>query len=190
MGKADVLERVAVDLSRGHTAPAIQRLSSLIHLDPTDLDLRRRLADVHRMVGNWVEAGRWSYLFVDADPLETSAFERAYPSPLRRLHALRWPGLASLAPAGLPPLTAVHLFAPSSLPPLALDRLHALAVAARRDADDVRRVAVRWGRATANVRWETVRLHFSWLVFAFVAASILACVFMVIGAVTLVKWIA
>ncbi len=91
MPKADVLDRVGMDLAKGHTQPAIQRLSSLVAAHPTDLDLRRRLAAVHRLVGNWVEAGRWSYLEADADEKETGAFERAYPSPTRRLPALRWP---------------------------------------------------------------------------------------------------
>ena len=91
MAKADVLDRVAADLSRGHTQPALQRLGSLVATHPTDLDLRRRLAAVHRMVGNQVEAGRWSYLNADADPAEVLAFERAYPLPSARLRELRWP---------------------------------------------------------------------------------------------------
>jgi hypothetical protein len=91
MSKADVLDRVAADLAKGYTQPAIQRLSSLVAAHPTDLDLRRRLAAVHRLVGNRVEAGRWAYLEADADADEVGAFERAYPSPERRLHALRWP---------------------------------------------------------------------------------------------------
>jgi hypothetical protein len=91
MGKVDVLDRVAADLARGHTTPAIQRLSSLVAAHPTDLDLRRRLSAAQRMVGNPVEAGRWGYLLPDTDVAETRAFERAYPSPARRLRALRWP---------------------------------------------------------------------------------------------------
>jgi hypothetical protein len=91
MAKADVLDRVDADLARGYTAPAIQRLSSLVAAHPTDLDLRQRLAAAHRQVGNLVEAGRWSYLSSAADPRETTAFERAYPVPARRLRALRWP---------------------------------------------------------------------------------------------------
>jgi hypothetical protein len=91
MGKADVIDRVAADLARGHTTPAIQRLSSLVAAHPTDLDLRRRLAAAQRVVGNAVEAGRWGYLTPDTDPAETLAFERAYPSPERRLRALHWP---------------------------------------------------------------------------------------------------
>src|SRR5256884_4466700 len=91
MPKADVLDRVDADLARGHTAPAIQRLSSLVAAHPTDLDLRRRLAAVHRMIGNQIEAGRWEYLHADADPHATAAFERAYPSAAQRLREVRWP---------------------------------------------------------------------------------------------------
>ena len=91
MPKADVLDRVDADLARGHTAPAIQRLSSLVAAHPTDLDLRRRLAAVHRMIGNQIEAGRWEYLHADADPHATAAFERAYPSASHRLREVRWP---------------------------------------------------------------------------------------------------
>jgi hypothetical protein len=97
MSKADVLDRVAVDLAQGHTQPAIQRLSSLVAAHPTDLDLRRRLAAVHRLVGNRIEAGRWTFLEADADEVEVDAFERAYPSPEHRLKALRWPGDNRLA---------------------------------------------------------------------------------------------
>jgi hypothetical protein len=91
MPKVDVLDRVDADLARGHTAPAIQRLSSLVAAHPTDLDLRRRLAAIHRMVGNRIEAGRWAYLHADVDPAETAAFERAYPSATQRLREVRWP---------------------------------------------------------------------------------------------------
>lgn len=91
MAKADVLDRVAADLADGRTQPALQRLGSLVATHPTDLDLRRRLASVHRMTGNRIEAGRWSYLYADADPEEIRAFERAFPSPAVRLRKLRWP---------------------------------------------------------------------------------------------------
>jgi hypothetical protein len=89
--KPDVLDRIATDLAQGRTEPAIRRLASLVAAHPTDLDLRQRLAGAHRLVGNTVAAGRWSYLNADADPGETAAFERAYPSPQQRLRRLRWP---------------------------------------------------------------------------------------------------
>ncbi len=100
MSKPGVLDRVAADLARGRVQPAIQRLSSLAAAHPTDLDLRRRLAGLHRMVGNRVEAGRWDYLTPGAattgaaTTAEVAAFERAFPSPTRRLSALRWPDWA------------------------------------------------------------------------------------------------
>lgn len=98
MAKAHVLDKVAVDLTRGHTQPAIQRLSSLVAAHPHDLDLRHRLAAIHRMTGNAVEAGRWDYLWPGTEPAETAAFERAFPSAQRRLSKLHWPGSPNLAP--------------------------------------------------------------------------------------------
>lgn len=94
MAKSNLMERVANDLAKGHTHPAKQRLHSLVAAHPTDLDLRRQLADVYRQTGDLVEAGRWSYLDEDADPIEILAFERAYPSLAGRRVALRWPGEA------------------------------------------------------------------------------------------------
>lgn len=97
MGKTSVLDRVAADLARGLTHPAIQRLSSLVAAHPTDLDLRRRLAAVHRRVGNRIQAGRWDYLTIGADSSDTTAFERAFPSAAERLREMRWPYRASAA---------------------------------------------------------------------------------------------
>ena len=91
MAKSNVLDRVAADLAGGRTQPAIQRLGSLVAAHPTDLDLRQRLSAVHRLVGNRIEAGRWGYLNAEADPADTGAFERAFPSPAVRLRKLRWP---------------------------------------------------------------------------------------------------
>src|SRR2546430_13942202 len=101
MAKADVLDRVAADLACGYTAPAIQRLASLVHAHPTDLDLRRRLAAVHRMVGNRVEAGRGGDPPAGAGPAGTEALERADPSPGRRPRVPDWP-----APPRAPPRIA------------------------------------------------------------------------------------
>jgi uncharacterized protein DUF6584 len=98
MAKAHVLDKVAVDLTHGHTQPAIQRLSSLVAAHPHDLDLRHRLAAIHRMTGNAVEAGRWDYLWPGAEPAETAAFERAFPTAQRRLSKLQWRGSPDLAP--------------------------------------------------------------------------------------------
>lgn len=97
MAKTYVLDRVAADLARGFTHPAIQRLSSLVAEYPNDLDLRRRLAAVHRRVGNRIQAGRWDYLTIGADARDTRAFERAFPSAVARLREVRWPYRASEA---------------------------------------------------------------------------------------------
>jgi hypothetical protein len=86
-----VLARVEDDLRAGHTFIAIQRLTTLVQGDPANLTLRRRLAHVHLAVGNWVEAGRWSYLDEDRDAHAVAAFERAFRHPAARLAALRWP---------------------------------------------------------------------------------------------------
>jgi hypothetical protein len=100
MAKTYVLDRVAADLARGCTHPAIQRLSSLVAAHPNDLDLRRRLAAVHRRVGNRIQAGRWDYLTIGADSRDTRAFERAFPSAVARLREVRWPHRAGLAATG------------------------------------------------------------------------------------------
>lgn len=91
MPKSNLMERVANDLAKGHTHPAKQRLHSLIAAHPNDLDLRRQLAEIYRQTGDLVQAGRWSYLLEDADPVEVLAFERAYPNVIVRRIALRWP---------------------------------------------------------------------------------------------------
>jgi len=173
MAKADVLDRVAADLSRGHTQPAIQRLGSLVAAHPTDLDLRRRLAAVHRMVGNQVEAGRWSYLNADADPAEIQAFERAYPSPATRLRELCWPAQEGHAATDF-----------------ARDRLAALAGAGDSTVD---RPATRStvdrpaGRpATAPGPAPAIQRH-RWRYR--LAALLVAAPFAVIGAFTVVQWI-
>jgi hypothetical protein len=171
MAKADVLDRVAADLSRGHTQPAIQRLGSLVAAHPTDLDLRRRLAAVHRMVGNQVEAGRWSYLNADADPAEIQAFERAYPSPATRLRELCWPAQEGHAATDF-----------------ARDRLAALAGAGDSTVDrpvirsTVDRSAGRPATAMApTTPWYRWRYR--------LVALLVAVPFAVIGAFTVVQWI-
>jgi hypothetical protein len=159
MGKADVLDRVAVDLARGHTQPAIQRLSSLVTAHPTDLDLRRRLAAVHRMVGNRVEAGRWSYLQSDAAEVEVDAFERAYRSPTRRLAALRWSASTRLAATGY-----------------ARQRLDDLAALASAERSTLLRAVV------ARSRWSPTGV-------ALLMTALAGAVFVVIGAVTALEWV-
>ncbi len=128
MSKSDVLERVRADLVRGRTEPAIRRLSSLVAAHPTDLDLRRRLAAVHRLVGNAVEAGRWSYLGADVDPQEARAFEAAYPSPAQRLRRLRWPAQQGHPATEFARTRLAELTAAAQVPPTRPRRRPVLAV--------------------------------------------------------------
>ena len=60
---------------------------------PQRLDARERLADIYRLDGNHIEAGRWSYLSEHAAPDEVAAFERACRhNPVRIMRGLRWRG--------------------------------------------------------------------------------------------------
>jgi hypothetical protein len=90
VAKPDVLARVKSDLAHGRTHIAIQRLRTLIAIDPDDLEVREALASVYRMTGNLQEAGRWSFLAVRVVPEEIAAFERANPQPWLRLRLLRY----------------------------------------------------------------------------------------------------
>ena len=60
---------------------------------PHDLDLRHELVAVYRAEGNISQAGRWDYLSESADPRETSAFAHAFQDdPIALMRALRWTG--------------------------------------------------------------------------------------------------
>lgn len=77
---------------------ARQRLVGLIDAFPTRLDVRERLADVYRRLGDRAQAGRWSYLAEIRDPAEIEAFERSLGrDPVRLMRALRWRGPESAA---------------------------------------------------------------------------------------------
>ncbi|MEZ0446896.1 DUF6584 family protein [Cellulomonas sp. ICMP 17802] len=71
------LARVDEDLRKGDVAMARTRLQSLVLSLPQALDARERLAEIYRLDGDRVEAGRWSYLAEQRDQDEVSAFERA-----------------------------------------------------------------------------------------------------------------
>jgi hypothetical protein len=92
------LARVDDDLSRGDVEMARTRLQSLVRSLPNRVDARQRLADVYRLDGDLVEAGRWSYLSPQADPADVAAFERACgDDPVRIMRGLRWTGSEDLA---------------------------------------------------------------------------------------------
>lgn len=92
------LARVEADLRIGDVTMARTRLLSLLQSQPYHLDARERLADVYRLDGNHVEAGRWSYLSEPRDPAEVAAFEHACGrNPIRIMRALHWRGFEEAA---------------------------------------------------------------------------------------------
>ncbi|MET9427078.1 DUF6584 family protein [Streptomyces sp. NPDC003036] len=93
----DTLARVEADLAAGRVPVARRRLRSLVSSFPSDLTLRRRLAEVYRLYGEPAEAGRWMYLEEDRDEAETAAFEERYRTGPRRMRALAWHGPEALA---------------------------------------------------------------------------------------------
>lgn len=87
------LRKAADEVRRGDLASVLrarQRLVGLVTTYPDRLDLRDRLAEVYRLLGDAAQAGRWSYLSEVRDEVEVAAFERAYRTPLARLTALHW----------------------------------------------------------------------------------------------------
>jgi hypothetical protein len=164
MPKSTVLDRVAADLAQGRTAPAIQRLSSLVHAHPADLDLRRQLAAVHRRAGDPVEAGRWGYLLADAPAAELAAFERAYPQPGPRWRRLGWHAPIASAPTGY-----------------ARDQLTALSAQAQ-----ARAVAPAWGSVADGGQGRALPPAAR---IALVAAFAVLLALVAVGAVTVAQWL-
>lgn len=95
------LHKAAEELRRGDLASVLrarQRVAGLVGTYPHRLDLRERLAEVYRVLGQPAQAGRWTYLSEHRDPEETLAFERAYRRAEARLGALSWQGTIDDAP--------------------------------------------------------------------------------------------
>ncbi|WP_330272983.1 hypothetical protein OG205_39905 [Lentzea sp. NBC_00516] len=95
------LHKAAEELRRGDLASVLsarQRVAGLVGTYPRRLDLRERLAEVYRVLGQPAQAGRWTYLSEDRDPEELLAFERAYRRADARLVALSWQGRVDEAP--------------------------------------------------------------------------------------------
>lgn len=87
------LARVEAELQAGELMSALGRLRGLRGTYPQNLEVRDRLAEVYRRVGDPVQAGRWAYLAEHRLPDETAAFERAFGrDPVRLMGALRWSG--------------------------------------------------------------------------------------------------
>lgn len=95
------LHKAAEELRRGDLASVLrarQRIAGLVGSYPHRLDLRNRLAEVYRVLGQPAQAGRWTYLSDERVPAETEAFERAYRRAQVRLIALNWSGRIEEAP--------------------------------------------------------------------------------------------
>jgi hypothetical protein len=183
MPKPDVLDRVSADLAQGHTQPAIQRLSSLVAAHPTDLDLRRRLAGLHRMVGNRIEAGRWDYLTPGADGDEVAAFERAFPWPSRRLAALRWPQVSEVLVRGATCRPGrVARTSPRS-------RTSDSGLAATGYARERLESLVRAARMERAKQGAKERRGWSPRAAGLAAAGLMAAFFVVLGSVTVAQWL-
>jgi hypothetical protein len=73
----DVLTEVEDDLAHGDHASARRRLREALITRPHRMDLRRRLAEVYRMLGDLPQAGRWGFLEDDAPADEIQAFRTA-----------------------------------------------------------------------------------------------------------------
>ncbi|MFB7944843.1 DUF6584 family protein [Kitasatospora phosalacinea] len=99
MSVESTLARAAAELREGRHRQARLRLHGLLSGRPTDLAVRRRLADAYRLTGHLDESGRWNYLDEALSPAERAAFERRFRAPARRLAALRWPDPARTPPS-------------------------------------------------------------------------------------------
>ncbi|HEY8474405.1 MAG TPA: DUF6584 family protein [Natronosporangium sp.] len=181
MAKPYVLDRIAADLARGCTHPAIQRLSSLVAAYPHDLDLRRRLAAVHRRVGNRIQAGRWDYLTIGADSRDTVAFERAFPSAVARLREVRWPMAASHAATEYARRRLAKLMAGA-------DAERPRVRSAARPGRRVRLIDRLTGRVLAAIRPFSPSVG-PGTVLAVAIGMVLATPLAVIGLVTVVEWV-
>jgi len=89
VAKQDVLARVELDLERGHTHLALQRLAALATEHPDDLEIRGMRGRINHRIGNFAEAGRWGFLTEDVDEADLAAFERAFKQPWDRVRALK-----------------------------------------------------------------------------------------------------
>ncbi|MEU4739966.1 DUF6584 family protein [Actinosynnema sp. NPDC023658] len=156
------LHKVDEEVGRGDLASVLrarQRLVGLVTSYPDRLDLRERLAQVYRLLGDAAQAGRWTYLSEVRDEAEVAAFERAYRTPLARLEAMNWVSGEAGAATGTARQRLVALQAAAN------DQLRAdLAVVDDRDSS-----------------WRTNVLVLIGLVL------VLLC--FVVGAVTLVMWV-
>ncbi|GHE13197.1 DUF6584 family protein [Klenkia taihuensis] len=161
------LARARAELAAGDVATARQRLRSLVGTYPARLDVRSALALAYRTAGDLAQAGRWSYLDAEPDPVERAAFHEAWPTAGERVRALRWSGPEDAAG------------------PSAAERLRAL----RTEAEEEAGGPVDW--ATGRRReepWEPTAGDrvLDWAIGG-VVVLVLGCT--VVGTVTVVRWL-
>ncbi len=104
MSNEAVLARVQEDISRQDLGKARDRLLTLVELNPDDLTLRVRLAEVYHRLQFPVMAGRYWYLEESSTPemeAASAAFERSCNGdPVRVLGALQFRGDHERLPDG------------------------------------------------------------------------------------------
>jgi len=161
------LTRARAELAAGDVATARQRLRGLLGTYPSRLDVRSALALAYRAAGDPAQAGRWSFLDADPDPVEQEAFHRAWPTPGERVRALRWSGPEEAAGSS------------------AAVRLRTLLAAAEEEAGG----PVDWatGRRREEPWRPTARDRVLDGVIGAVVVLVLGCT--VVGAVTVVRWL-
>ncbi|KDN82708.1 hypothetical protein KCH_56230 [Kitasatospora cheerisanensis KCTC 2395] len=113
------LARAAADLHQGRVDLARRRLHGLLSGHPTDLAVRRALAEAYRHDPQPSEVGRWNYLDDSLTTTELAAYERRFRDPARRLANLRWPDPVHNPPASRTArrrLAALHRAATGTAP--------------------------------------------------------------------------
>jgi hypothetical protein len=101
------VDRAKADLEAGNPRVARERLKGLLVAYPDDIAIRTMLAETYRQDRQYLEAGRWGYLFEQAaSEREREAFERHCAfgwrrriTPARLHHLLRCQDLARIADA-------------------------------------------------------------------------------------------
>ncbi|WP_315094715.1 DUF6584 family protein [uncultured Cellulomonas sp.] len=160
------LARVEDDLSTGDVAMARRRLQSLVESLPHRLEARERLAEIYRLDGNHIEAGRWSYLDEHAAPGDIAAFERACRhNPVRIMRGLSWRG---------PEEAAATEFAQQRLRD----------VRTRAEAAEGKKLDWSTGGRDVSAPWT----EGAWIIGCALAGLVLGAL-VVVGAVTVIGWI-
>lgn len=94
MPRDETLARATAEIRAGNAEQAKRRLLGLLSTYPSDLEVRRALADAYRALGDREQSGRWRYLCSPVHPedeIDRAAFETWAPEPWHRLNLLRWP---------------------------------------------------------------------------------------------------